>query len=324
MGNPLTDRRRLIAGAAGLALLAPSAFAQSTRKATGSRIVDEPDAELDVMAAWVDRYGRPTVKVMLNGQGPYDFLVDTGSNTTVVAQRHIEALGIPYTGMVEVNGTTGVRDFPLAEIRELIAGSATRERLTVAVGTDVNLLREDGILGADVFAGRRLTFNIPGKTVTVESPARNRWRRSRPNLTIRNGNLAEIDGRIGKVGAKFMLDTGSDECIINGPLRDRLSEEYPRLPHLENATVRGVTGHVIVGDYLELPDVRLGNVIIRDAGAVVADVPIFRIWDLEEEPSMIVGVNVLSRLDRFSIDYGARIFEAVPMAMIARQNSMQS
>lgn len=324
MGNPLTDRRRLIAGAASLALLAPHAAAQSVRKATGTRIANAADTELDVMAAWVDRYGRPTVKVTLNGAGPFDFLVDTGANTTVVAQRHIEALGIPYTGMVEVNGTTGTRDFPLAEIRQLEAGSATRERLTVAVATDANLLREDGILGADVFAGRRLTFNIPGKTVTVESPARNRWRRARSNLTIRNGNLAEIDGRIGKVSAKFMLDTGSDECIINGPLRERLKEAYPRMPHLDEATVRGVTGHVIVGDYLELPDVRMGNVIIRDAGAVVADVPIFRIWGLEEEPAMIVGVNVLSRLDQFSIDYGARIFEAVPMAMIARQNSMQT
>ncbi len=311
----------MIAGAAGMALLAPAGFAQAARKATGTNIAQDPQA--DVMAAWVDRYGRPTVKVTLNGQGPYDFLVDTGANTTVVAERHIATLGIPYTGMVEVNGTTGVRDFPLAAVGELIAGSARRQDLTVAVATDANLLREDGILGADVFAGRRLTFDIPGRTVTVESPSRNRWRRSRSNMTIRNGHLAEIDGRIGKVGATFMLDTGADECIINPPLREQLMKAYPRMPHLEQATVRGVTGHVMVGDYLELPDVRLGNVIIRDAGGVVADAPIFGIWRLSDEPAMIVGVNVLSRLDHFSIDYGARIFEATPMAMIARQNSLR-
>ncbi len=322
MGKLQTTRRRLIAGAAGFSLLGPHALAQSVRNATGSRIIQESDPEVDVMAAWVDRYGRPTVKVTLNGEGPFDFLVDTGANTTVIAQRHVEALGIPYIGMVEVNGTTGVRDFPLAKVKELVAGSATREGLTVAVGTDANLLREDGILGADVFAGRRLTFDIPGRTVTVESPARNRWRRERSNLRIRNGTLAEIQGRIGRVGASFMLDTGADECIINPPLRQKLVEAYPRIPHLEQATVRGVTGHVMVGDYLELPDVRLGNVIIRDAGGVVADAPIFNIWGLDEEPAMIVGVNVLSRLDRFSIDYGARIFEAVPMAMIAQQDSL--
>lgn len=307
-------------GAAGAALLAPLAHPQTQPPPTGTRVPGVSDTQTDVMGAWVDRYGRPTVKVMLNGEGPFDFLVDTGANTTVIAERHVEALGLPYKGMVDVNGTTGTRQFPLAAVKVLTAGSVDREDLTVAVASDLNLLREDGILGADVFAGRRLTFDIPGKTVTVEAPARNRWRRSRSNLTIRNGILAEIDGRIGNIGAAFMLDTGADECIINPLLGQRLLSEYPKIRHPEQASVRGVTGHVLMGDYYELPDVRLGNVIIRDAGAVVADAPIFSLWDLEDKPAMIVGVNVLSRLDKFSIDYGARIFEAVPMALIARQD----
>ncbi len=319
---PITSktRRVFLGGAAGAVLAAPFAHSQSSPPTTGTRVPNAAAVETDVMGAWVDRYGRPTVKVMLNGEGPFDFLVDTGANTTVIAKRHVDALGMPYTGMVDVNGTTGTRQFPLAQVKSLTAGSVDRTDLTVAVASDMNLLREDGILGADVFAGRRLTFDIPGRTVTVESPARNRWRRSRSNLTIRNGVLAQIDGRIGKLSAAFMLDTGADECIINPALGKRLVAAYPRNKHKDQATVRGVTGHVLVGDYYELPDVRLGNVIIRDAGAVVTDAPIFSLWGLDDEPAMIVGVNVLSRLDRFSIDYGARIFEAVPMALIARQD----
>lgn len=270
------------------------------------------------MRAWVDAYGRPTVEVFLNGEGPFDFLVDTGANKTVVAMRHIEALGAPFLGMVDVHGTTGAKAFPLATIGRLVAGSTEKSDLSVAVVPDRDLLRGDGILGADVFAGRRLTFNMRNQTVTVESPARNRWRRSRPNLTIRNGALAEVEGRIGRVGATLMLDTGADECIMNSLLYEELRSSYRRLEVLDQATVRGVTGHVLVGDYVVLPDVRLGNVIIRDAGAVATDAPVFDIWGLNDEPTMIVGVNVLSRLDKFAIDYGARIFEATPLAMIAR------
>lgn len=320
----MATRRTFLAGALGSVAFAPAISAQAPSPSTGSLLGGDSDPELDIMAAWVDRFGRPTVKVSLNGAGPFEFLVDTGANTTVVAKRHIESLQVPYTGMAQVYGTTGDRAFPLAILSELVAGSAKRSGLQVAVAEDVDLAREDGILGADVFAGRRLTFDIGGRTVTVESSAHQerRWRRS--NMRVRNGHLAEIRGRVGRVGARLMLDTGAGECIINTPLREELAHRYPRLEAIGETSVRGVTGHVLVGDFFELPDLRLGDLVIREAGAVAVDAPVFELWELDEEPAMIVGVNVLSRLDKFTIDYGARLFEATPMAMIARSEWIQA
>ena len=133
-------------------------------------------------------------------------------------------------------------------------------------------------------------------------------------MRVRDG-LAEVDGRVGRLEARLMLDTGAQNCIVNLQLAAALQAAYPLMRRRPKTRVTGVTGQVIVGDYLELPDVRLGAVTVKDSGAVAIDAPIFKVWGLDQEPAMIVGVNVLSRLATFSIDDGAKMFNAVPMAL---------
>jgi predicted aspartyl protease len=286
-----------------------------------SHVIDGPDV-LDELDAWIDRWGRPTAKVMLNGQGPFRFLVDTGSTTTVLSQRVATALSATTVGEATVNGTTGAALMPLAVIDTLETGVVAKRDIRVAILTDWGLGREDGILGADVFAGKRLTFDIGSRSVRVE-PTRRTVHASLSNMRLRHGMLAEISGSIGAVSAKLMLDTGAQNCIVNPKLEAALMKAAPRMQRTENAKVVGVTGQVLVGNYLMLPKIDLKRVYVRDAGAIAADAPIFKLWGLENEPAMIVGVDVLSRLSNFSIDYGARVFDAQPLAdLIARGGTL--
>jgi predicted aspartyl protease len=313
------SRRTLIGALPGLGLMgAGAAHAQLPGPATGTRLVEQ--VELD---AWVDEWGRPTAKVRVNGQHDYRFLVDTGSTTTVIAERVAKALALPYVGTAMVNGTTGSAEMPVARLQQLVTGSVTKNRLRVAILSDVGLGQEDGILGADVFAGKRLTFDIEDKVVRVE-PTRRDVRSARAaNINIRNGLLAEIEGRIGGVRCKLMLDTGAENCIANLKLEDMLTKVAPRMQKYERARVVGVTGHVLEGTYLRLPRIDMGKVDVRDAGAVATDAHIFKLWGLQDEPALIVGVDVLSRLRGFSIDYGARLFAAEPLAgLMARGGTM--
>ena len=224
-------------------------------------------------------------------------------------------------GKAIVNGTTGAAEMPLARIGKLETGVVTREGIRVAVLTDRGLAREDGILGADVFAGRKLSFDIQGKSVTVESSRRQTRAARASNMRVRNGLLAEIDGRIGTIPVRLMLDTGAQHCIANLPLKRSIERTYPRQPRVERVRIVGVTGHVIVGDFFALPRVDFRKFEVKDAGAVAADAPIFRLWELDKDPAMIVGVNLLSRLSSFSIDYGARAFDAELMAAAIARNS---
>ena len=279
------------------------------------------DREIDYLPdAWVDIYGRPTATVMINGPGPFQFMVDTGSTTTVIANRMLERLRTPAIGVATVVGTTGTAEMPVARLDRVECGVVTKDALRVAVLPDSTMQREDGILGADMFAGRRLVFNIKQKQVRVE-PTRRATRKALGNMRVRNGLLAEIDGKVGSVNVRFMLDTGAQVCIANMALSDALRRRHPRLERVNNVRVYGVTGHKIVGQHIAMPRVNLRAFQVDDAGCVAADASIFDLWDLNRDPALIVGVNLLSRLDSFSIDYGARMFDATLMSELFARNA---
>lgn len=301
-----------------------AAHAQGTPPAStaGPRLAAGSNGEIDYLPdSWVDIHGRPTARVTINGQGPFQFMVDTGSTTTVIANRLLDMLGTLPTGVATVAGTTGVAEMPIARLEHVTSGVVSKENLRVAVLPDGAMAQEDGILGADMFAGRRLVFNIRQKQVRVET-SRRTARKSFGNMRVRNGLLAEIDGKVGNVNAKLMLDTGAQNCIANMALSAALQKQHPRLQRVDNVRVYGVTGHKIVGQFIAMPRVNLKAFHVEDAGCVAADAPIFDLWGLTGEPAMIVGVNLLSRLDSFSIDYGARDFDATLMSDLMARNAV--
>src|SRR5579862_4916987 len=68
----------------------------------------EPDA-LYAIPTRLDRIGRIVVPVMVDGQGPFQFVLDTGANSTVVSPHLASALGLEVnaTQTVVMNGVTG-------------------------------------------------------------------------------------------------------------------------------------------------------------------------------------------------------------------------
>ena len=312
--------RRLILATLPALGLAGHALAQTPL--TGTRIVPTPEEDAgDLLDAWVDIYGRPTAKVMINGVGPFQFMVDTGSTTTVIAARHMATLGQKQLGQVTVVGTTGTASMPLVRLDKVQTGSVTKLDLDVAVLPDSEMGAEDGILGGDVFVGRRLVFDIRGKSVRIEPTRRRPHSTVLGNMRVHDGLLAEIDGKVGSVSTRMMLDTGAQNCIANMALSEALLRQHPKLQRINNARIFGVTGHKIVGQYIALPRVDLRAFTVREAGCVAADAQIFDQWDMNREPAMIVGVNLLSQLESFSIDYGAQMFDAKLMVELLARNS---
>ena len=98
--------RRVMLGALPGLGLAGVAAAQST----GSRISRPVDIAA-YLQAWVDTYGRPTAKVMVNGAGPFSFMVDTGASVIALNERSAAQIGVrprpsDYTAMVSTaNGS---------------------------------------------------------------------------------------------------------------------------------------------------------------------------------------------------------------------------
>ncbi len=229
-------RRRMLGALPALSIAAP-ALAQRTK-------VQTPLGEADYLVdSWIDVFGRPTAKVLVNDRGPFNFLVDTGSTTTVIAERHVAAWEATARGDVTVNGATGSAIMPLVQLASLKAGAVEKADIPVAVLPNQRLPREDGILGADVFAGRRLVFAIRDKQVLIEPSRRQSATAQGANMRVRNGLLAEVEGRVGNIPTRLMLDTGAKSCITNKALNAALKKQYPRQLRIDNASISGVTGH---------------------------------------------------------------------------------
>jgi hypothetical protein len=52
--------------------------------------------------------GNPIVQVMLNGHGPYDFMLDTGANYSAVQRKIFAELSVPLDDQVAIDTATAV------------------------------------------------------------------------------------------------------------------------------------------------------------------------------------------------------------------------
>ena len=122
------------------------------------------------------------VQTRIDGVGPFNFLLDTGTTRTVIDSYLARRLHAPAIGEVSLTGVLHVRRDQLVQLDDVRLGQASLSRLGVAVDT---LTRQKilapgirGVLGEDFlskfdilidYKRRRLCFGAP-------TPAGERWR----------------------------------------------------------------------------------------------------------------------------------------------------
>jgi hypothetical protein len=61
---------------------------------------------------------------------------------------------------------------------------------------------------------------------------------------------------------------------------------------------------VFLEDSIFLPRLRFGELDVRNIRAYVGDFHIFQLWNLTQEPTLLVGMDLLSQSRGMAIDYG--------------------
>lgn len=304
-------RRQMVSGLVGLSLSSP-VRAQKAPQAATDTVTVTGQTPIVTLQTWIDLYGRPTAEVKLNGQGPFKFVVDTGSNTSVLSPRVAKTLELAELPMRMVHGVTGKSEARFARIRQIETGRSVSNDLSVAIIDAPALDKLDGILGMDMFANRRVRFNFSRKTVDLE-PATSRRARRLPisvGVKLRHGLLIEAEGRVGGLRSKCILDTGGDTTIINMPMLTALNARARWRARSEEAPIiLGVTNQQLNGVWANLPDTDLIGLNIRRLTVVAADAPVFKLWGLENTPAMLVGMDILSQVETLVVDYRRREVE---------------
>jgi len=249
---------------------------------------------------------RLTVPVFINGQGPYQFVVDSGADTSVIGQRIARALALPVGKPVILNGMTSRDVVDQVRVAELKLGS---NRLT-----DVSLpaLREahlgaDGLIGIDALVQQRLMLDFERRLIRIED--------ARVPLKIRPGDIVVTARRrrgqliLTQVHAAGLpldavIDTGTQVTIGNLALRDKLLRRNK--DKFVKMQVTGVTGVKVEMDFARIGELQLGPVVLNDVPIAFADVPPFKLFGLQDQPALLLGTDLLNSFRRVSLDFRSR------------------
>ncbi|MBX9747562.1 MAG: aspartyl protease family protein [Hyphomonadaceae bacterium] len=293
--------RILIAGLAWLA--AGAAHAAECVSAPA----DETIADAAAGPTRVDRAGRVVAPVYVNGEGPFRFIVDTGANRSVISARLAERLGLVSSGEALVHSVHGSAPAPLVRVDALRYGALNFPGGEIPILGGSVMAGEHGLLGVDGMAGRRLLLDFRRGCIEIE-PSRearrlrgNGWTSIRGEL--RFGHLVVVRARTEAMTVNVLIDTGSDTSLANTALLRAVNVRRGQPPtfaeRVVSATESGALSDAVVLRRIAISDLEVENVV-----AYVGDYHIFSLWGLMDEPTLLLGMDVIARADAMAIDYG--------------------
>jgi predicted aspartyl protease len=249
---------------------------------------------------------RMTVAVRVNGQGPYNFVVDSGADTSVVGQRIARALQLPPGRPAMLHNMTESTPVERVLVEELQLGSSTVTNLELPALLERDL-GGDGMIGIDALVEQRLMMDFEKQVIKVEDAAKQPPRFDGDIVVVaklRRGQLILTQVKANGKPIEAVVDTGSMITIGNTALMKQLLRREP-----DKFYTIGVTGVTGVKQDLQLArvsELRLGSIILRDVPIAFADVPPFAVFGLKNQPTLLLGTDILEAFRRISLDFKAR------------------
>ncbi|MFM9853993.1 MAG: retropepsin-like aspartic protease [Sphingomonadaceae bacterium] len=267
------------------------------------------DAATDV-ATGVDQALRLTVPVMINGQGPFQFVIDTGADRTVVSTEVADRLGLPSAGKARLHSLGGARDVRIVKV-DTVQVSTNIVKNVNAAALPAENLGADGLLGIDSLKGQRVVIDFAASSMKVvpSSEAEDAVPDDASLIVVtartRLGQLVMVDADANAQKIWVVVDTGSQNSVANTRLRTLLTRRAPKLD-IKQISMVDVLGKITPADYVLVNRLRIGGVALGNAPIAFADVHTFSLFGLSKKPSMLLGVETLRIFRRVSIDFSSR------------------
>jgi len=249
---------------------------------------------------------RMSVEVEVNGRGPYHFLVDSGADTSVVGLRIAQALQLPLGKPAILDGMTDRSIVDRVKVDRLTLGPSTIHNLELPALREQDL-GGDGMIGIDALVHQRLMMDFQKRVIKVEDasiPARHFPDEIVVTARRQRGQLILTEVRAAGLPLDAVIDTGSEITIGNLALRNKLLHGTGDKD--SKVTMIGVTGKSLDVQIAIISDLQLGPITLRDVPIAFADLPPFKVFGLDKEPSLLLGTDVLETFRRVSLDFRAR------------------
>jgi predicted aspartyl protease len=243
-----------------------------------------------------------TVPVSIGGRGPYDFVVDTGSERTVISNELARELDLDPGRTATVHSMTEVSRIATVVVPGLLVGQRRMNDIHAPALSRLNL-GAAGMLGVDTLRNQRVVFDFQRQEMTV-MPSR----RAEPALRAdeivvtgrsRFGRLMLIDAAVDGERVFVIIDTGAQITVGNQALRRRL-QRRGRLGPLGPIELMSVTGGRFMAERSIARRISIGTAGVRNLPIAFADVHPFR------QLAILLGMDALSLFERVSLDFANR------------------
>ena len=256
----------------------------------------------------LDRIGRVMTHVKINGKGPFRFVIDTGASRSTLAPHLAKALNLQQAvgRNVMLNGVTGAAEVPTVAVDSIEIGALKFVDQNLPVIFTSIMGNADGILGVAGFHDQRIDVDFKRDRVTVmESTGR------RPHFSMvtarahRNATgLMIVDVRVGRrIKVKAVIDTGAERTLGNLALQQAMNKGRRKKRDPVSAVVHGATPDIADGDVQEIKEASIGDMKLSNLEVIFADFHVFKLWGLDQEPALLIGMDMLGVLERLVIDY---------------------
>lgn len=279
-----------------------------------------PATDDKTIEAAFDAAARMTAPVYLDGKGAFPFVVDTGANVSVVSSELALSLGLPRIGSAIVHGIAGSHPAELTQVRKLSVGAVSSPVTRMPMLPRARL-GVDGLLGMDVLRHRRLVLDYragrfevtpsleagPASATRTAPVATPREPTFKVRARFRFGQLVIVDAEMGGVKVVAFLDSGSQSTVGNLALKTAVARRTSGFAEqLVQARLLSATGQTVAAELAPVPPLRLGGLLIGNISMAFADLHVFDIWELTDQPAILIGIDVLRQFNSVDIDYGAR------------------
>ena len=282
-----------------------------------------PASRGEVPLTW-DPLGYATVKARVNGQGPFDFVFDTGADESGVYGNFVRRLNLPAGKSTEVSGATGNAKTGTVKIGRLDLDDQQWRDLDAVILPD----RPDGgsnlagVLGYDQMNERLTVIDFAcGRAAILPLAADPHTQADSIAGTdaqminaggVPGGRQLTLPVKVNGVDGVALLDSGARMTVINRAFAKAAGID-PDDHTFTDTSASGASGAAAPMRSGSIGTVVFAGIQRANVEAKVADLPVFAALGWVDRPVMILGLDLL-RPTRLTLDFAAHRLWLAPSA----------
>jgi len=254
-----------------------------------------------------DALKRIVVPVLLNEQGPFYFLLDTGATRTVISKSTAERLMLPLDQQqrVGIRSVNSVIHVPTVIMSSLQVGALQSTQLRMPVLSGVTLEGVDGILGVDLLGDTKVSADFLTDRIRITTANGVPPDKERRVITFNQVARRPImlNARIGDIQTLAMIDTGCAHTLGNTALLKALTRQSQGQLTTRETEITDATDNATPAQVAMVPAIIVGSVSVQNLSVSFGEFSVFDTWSIDDQPALLIGMDVLSLLGDMTIDY---------------------